>query len=108
VSDGPNAIPALSVGGIRRGVYLIVLSILQTGFVATWVAKKFGFSTRLISIDDLQAFWLLLTGIYSAFVGAYVGFRNILTRVQVGKDPSNPAPPIQTPGVVKTLVRWSR
>lgn len=100
-----GAIAPLSSGGIRRGVYMIILAALQSGVVATWVAKKFGFSTRLISIDDLQAGALVIAAAYSAAVGAYVGIRNILKRIQVGKDPANPSPPIKLPAVVTAAKR---
>lgn len=104
-----TSVPALSVGGIRRGLYLLVLAILQSGLVGTWIAKKTGFSTKLVSIDDLQAVFVLLTGIYSAFVAAYVGFKNIITRVRVGQDPTNPAPPVKAPDIVtSTIARFSR
>jgi hypothetical protein len=109
VSADPKEVSALSVGGIRRGIYMIVLAILQSGVVGTWIAKKTGFSTRLVSIDDLQAVFLLLTAVYSALVGAYVGVQNIIRRIQVGNDPTNPAPPVKVPDFMNaTAARLSR
>ncbi len=98
-------IKPLESGGIRRGIYLSILAVLQSGIVAAWIAKKTGFSTKLVSVDDLQAVWLLLTGVYSAAVAAYVGVRNIRKRIEVGKDPDNPAPPIQSSALVQRLTK---
>lgn len=106
-AGAPDSVPALSVGGIRRGVCLIIVSILQTGIVAAWVASHFGFNTKLISIDDIQAVLTVVGLAVSAITGAYVGIRNIWKRYQVGKDPQNPAPPIQTPAVVQAVKRLS-
>jgi hypothetical protein len=100
---GPAPIQPLQSGGVRRSLYLGILAILQSGLVAAWILKKTGVSTSLISVDDLQAVWGLLTFAYSAVVAAYVGIRTFLKRYRAGQDPANPAPPIAAPKLMQRL-----
>lgn len=104
-SGAPDALPPLKSGGIRRGIYMLVLAVLQSAVVATWVAKHFGFSMKLVSVDDLQAIGVVAAAGYSAVVGSYVGVRNILKRIEAGKDPANPALPIKAPAAVSVVKR---
>lgn len=101
---GPGPVPALSVGGIRRGIYsLISFAVLVFAFV-----HKMRTDPKSVNSVDIE---LLAENAALAFATAtslYVGIMNIWKRIHVGLDPTNPAPPIATPDVVKTITRLTR
>lgn len=101
VVNDDGTVPPLSTGGIRRGLMLIV------GFVmASWgLYQKLKTDPKSVTSMDIEMLVTNFALASSAAVSLYVGIRTILKRIEVGKDPANPAPPIALPGPLQRLTR---
>lgn len=99
VVNPDGTIQPLSSGGIVRGL----VSIFSFFVLAYAFVQKVKTDPKSVTGADLQQLATSAAIGFGAIYALYMGVRNILKRIEVGKDPANPAPPIAAPKLVQRL-----